>query len=144
MGYFFFVRTLQKGNLFWSRKIPDTHENFKRATYIHSELVKYPCRKLSTLFTWKMEKFLIFSSANIFSKAIGDSQFTNYWKICRLMKLKNISAASELSISLVKRAVLVVQNVISFQLCKWKLDNGLVEFSFADFDGIINALHFTC
>lgn len=60
------------------------------------------------------------------------------------MKLKNISAASELSISLVKRAVLVVQNVISFQLCKWKLDNGLVESSFADFDGIINALHFTC
>ena len=34
------------------------------------------------------------------------------------MKLKTISAASELSISLVKRAVLVVQNVISFQLCK--------------------------
>ena len=60
------------------------------------------------------------------------------------MKLKTISAASELSISLVKRAVLVVQNVISFQLCKWKLDNELVEFSFADFDGIINALHFTC
>lgn len=60
------------------------------------------------------------------------------------MKLTNIPLPRNFHFPRKKRDVLVVQNVISYRLYELKLDIGLEEFSFADFDGIINALHFTC